>query len=799
MPTASRSKKRSNSNGTAEPANSVGLTADHNGETSDSPTKRGTYFDLFCFMFISNASQFFFSPPFFFVYFFIILFNSEISAEITNDAILKKRKIDPPPPPLRRSRRAVTNVNYSHSGLVSRKQDSNATRSSKEKQQNSSKANEDAAPDNANLQESIQIDNRDDPSEPKTLEQLRSEAIEQRRERLTKIFERNDDNVRLLFHLEKFVSLIGYDIQQARNDHSNVFNEYKIPYDLWSKVSTNGKGGRVRSTRRQINLQKEALHIDTPSPSQSPAPSATASTTASANSIATDAPTTKSKNNKTHKTPTPEPRPRTTSKQRHDKSKRKLTRGNQTGGKTLPLNRNLRRYGVRDEEEEEKKEEVYDEKGSDDETEEFVFTGPIPKLKLKFSDPEPTITHPAHVTGQLYGSLDNLLDSFVALDDYVTESDRDKYVSDQVELRKKIQKLKDSGVYDLYDGVTSAELKKGFADPAHDSTHRDHLLSQATFFAKLMAEERRAHLSRSKKIAGMVDLYFKRLSGAEEKERKRETQRIKQLARKTALEVMKRWKLAEKVVQQRNAKKLEDQQRQAGKEQLDMILEHSAQLLEARVTTNEPGQVETDDTTSDVDMSDQLSVHSNESESEAEPAEDDSKLTVEELRKKYSALPDIEMKWHDSSDSDDNNQKDEDDENEESDHSTVMDSEEDESESDSDDDEEVEDGPGLSALFGTATSADLPDDEDDDKDVELEDMEELSKQTVEIVKEEPESLSSEAVVDAIEENKAIAVKTPVPFLLRGTLREYQHFGLDWLAGLYNNNTNGILADEMGLG
>ena len=44
-----------------------------------------------------------------------------------------------------------------------------------------------------------------------------------------------------------------------------------------------------------------------------------------------------------------------------------------------------------------------------------------------------------------------------------------------------------------------------------------------------------------------------------------------------------------------------------------------------------------------------------------------------------------------------------------------------------------------------------------------------------------------------------ALKTPVPFLLRGMLREYQHYGLDWLAGLYANGTNGILADEMGLG
>ena len=44
-----------------------------------------------------------------------------------------------------------------------------------------------------------------------------------------------------------------------------------------------------------------------------------------------------------------------------------------------------------------------------------------------------------------------------------------------------------------------------------------------------------------------------------------------------------------------------------------------------------------------------------------------------------------------------------------------------------------------------------------------------------------------------------ASMTPVPSLLRGTLREYQHVGLDWLAKLYADKTNGILADEMGLG
>ncbi|KKY18846.1 putative helicase swr1 [Phaeomoniella chlamydospora] len=50
-----------------------------------------------------------------------------------------------------------------------------------------------------------------------------------------------------------------------------------------------------------------------------------------------------------------------------------------------------------------------------------------------------------------------------------------------------------------------------------------------------------------------------------------------------------------------------------------------------------------------------------------------------------------------------------------------------------------------------------------------------------------------------ESKQTATIKTPVPSLLRGNLREYQHFGLDWLAKLYANNTNGILADEMGLG
>lgn len=65
---------------------------------------------------------------------------------------------------------------------------------------------------------------------------------------------------------------------------------------------------------------------------------------------------------------------------------------------------------------------------------------------------------------------------------------------------------------------------------------------------------------------------------------------------------------------------------------------------------------------------------------------------------------------------------------------------------------------------------------------------------------EPESISSyEAPEKQPGGSPPPGMKTPLPHLVRGTLREYQHFGLDWLAGLYTNHINGILADEMGLG
>lgn len=77
-------------------------------------------------------------------------------------------------------------------------------------------------------------------------------------------------------------------------------------------------------------------------------------------------------------------------------------------------------------------------------------------------------------------------------------------------------------------------------------------------------------------------------------------------------------------------------------------------------------------------------------------------------------------------------------------------------------------------------------------------IEEVVESTPELSSEEEEDAESGegsvASVLAEEDNRVRP-----PFLLRGTLRPYQHGGLEWLASLYANKMNGILADEMGLG
>ncbi|XP_039870122.1 helicase SRCAP isoform X1 [Simochromis diagramma] len=138
-------------------------------------------------------------------------------------------------------------------------------------------------------------------------------------------------------------------------------------------------------------------------------------------------------------------------------------------------------------------------------------------------------------------------------------------------------------------------------------------------------------------------------------------------------------------------------------------------------------------------------------------------------------------------------------------------------------DEEVETEEDESDVESNTSSSDSPGDsaedeesEKDEEESEQEDEEECRDEGMEVLLKEGDSSPSSSGSRPKKEISHIAataeslqpkgytlattkVKTPIPFLLHGTLREYQHIGLDWLVTMYEKKLNGILADEMGLG
>ncbi|KAK9246214.1 SNF2 family N-terminal domain-containing protein [Lipomyces tetrasporus] len=398
----------------------------------------------------------------------------------------------------------------------------------------------------------------------------------------------------------------------------------------------------------------------------------------------------------------------------------------------------------------------------------------VPRIKIKYSIPKPIIAQPAHIPAPpVFNSLDLYLDSFRSLEaDDVTEEVFHRRVDEEAKLRQSIDEAIALGKLNVdidssSQGITANTLKRPF-DPPRTRSHRDHILSHAIYLSKLAADERKNHNSRAKKVASMVQLHFKRLSGADEKERRLEEKRLRQLAKRTAMEVKRKWRLAEKVVRQKFVQRQQEQQRLAGRLQLNSILDHSTQLLEARKDQlRAKNEIDNDDNSifdeseSDIVLDSELDTTSvedsedermDDSQSQAEVETEDTKeFVVDESQTSRRSLGLADL--YGASELQQS-------------HETV------------------------SAEAHDLISDAIPDAENEPKMVEANDSHDTEASMSYPVTSENRMTPS---------TPSGAARTKIPFLLRGTLREYQHSGLDWLAGLYNSGTNGILADEMGLG
>ncbi|CCG82698.1 SNF2 family helicase Swr1 [Taphrina deformans PYCC 5710] len=532
-----------------------------------------------------------------------------------------------------------------------------------------------------------------------------------------------------------------------------------------------------------------------------------------------------------------------------------------------------------------------------------TYIGPK-KIKLRFGlqPSTPVITSPAHIAqGTKHLSFAAYLDSFVSLDEDVSPEVATQRRASLREIKQKVAQARAQGLLEAAEKPKLTDLRA--IEPEVVRCHQDYLCGQAKYFSKLMQDERKRNFSNARKIAGMIQAHFKRLLSADERQTQEDQKFLRQLAKRTSNEIRRKWRLAEKEVQRRVNEKYQEEQRAAGKEHLNQILERSTSLLDAQFSSK----------FDDESFSDKISE-----------GNEDHYLSVEELRHKYANIPDVpvdrsEERSDNDSNSDDNDDDDDDESLQddratgivegdqvgllssshnarngsittqpslqessqaESDGDSPMDSELDSSEG-SEADSDSSDAPGLAALYPeltvqrqtqvsevgdesysdrlaidesiqnlttpedashtypsrnattelTALPSDVSvsdyDDDDSPMDSELDDsgsaesgsdidngpglswlystplpkaeITHAPDESAEVAHTSPgDSLEYEVEVE-VTDASVKTIKTPVPFLLRGILREYQHIGLDWMAGLYLNGTNGILADEMGLG
>ncbi|SCU83656.1 LAMI_0C04060g1_1 [Lachancea mirantina] len=497
-------------------------------------------------------------------------------------------------------------------------------------------------------------------------------------------------------------------------------------------------------------------------------------------------------------------------------------------------------------------------------------------VKLTVNPPKQTITNHLHVVKPQFGSIRKFLGSFKSLDEHVTLEEFDNYVTDQKRVFQSIKKGIKNGVLQYDPDSNSLQpitLKDAAGVQAHrpdpvtyfykeqnQHTHWDHVINQGIVSSRLVQEARKARISRARKVSMMIEQHFRHIAGAEQRKQREEDKRMKNLARSAAQAVKKRWMVAEKAYKVLKTEEEEQLKKIQGKRHLSKVLEQSTQLLGAQFKhlSNDSDDEDLEDSLhsdrSNLSESDAFTTSSSESESMSD-AEDDARLSVEQLQAKYANMgktnddtaqvSDLESERGSSRDAGSERQDDlKDTPREASDAEDaspdILDEDEDDdisglssssSEGDTENEEAEEEGgsvgtkPNLATLLTDLSDEDDSAEEDDytSPDEQLHSTGDTStgetsmdesdssfssraaqpngtdKSLTNLNKAESEKDQPDETLTKPADDPLSVEDVPVPSLLRGTLRAYQKQGLNWLASLYNNKTNGILADEMGLG
>ncbi|CEP12838.1 hypothetical protein [Parasitella parasitica] len=466
-----------------------------------------------------------------------------------------------------------------------------------------------------------------------------------------------------------------------------------------------------------------------------------------------------------------------------------------------------------------------------------------------------------------FETLDDYINSFVSIDENedITPEACELLVEKERVLRQKINALKKREGYSTpyLKEIANRRPQQQNAHKHNPPLHHENLLSDMAAVSRNFHLNQKYKRAAARRCAKAVERYWENIRTHDDRIKREENKRIVRLAKWTSQQVKKKWKVVERVCEARLKEVFKEQQAQEGRRHLELILEHSEQMLNVRneeLRQQQQQKTQNNDDLWQDDIRDHV-IEDDQDESEDDEAalqalEDDQNMTVEELMAKYHS-----MREQEATDTETNaTQLDEEEEEEEdlesdmslsvaatedAEFAAASDAEdvpiEDDGQSEDDDEElnALNDDANLTVeqlmqKYNYGVGDDAEDEEDeqtkesgkrplesdnmsvDDGDTEEHITKRRKLSSASVQEESTLAKLNDESVGADEEDSAhisqttapssnnstvssSKFNTPIPFLLRGTLREYQHVGLDWLASLYNNGLNGILADEMGLG
>ena len=279
------------------------------------------------------------------------------------------------------------------------------------------------------------------------------------------------------------------------------------------------------------------------------------------------------------------------------------------------------------------------------------------------------------------------------------------------------------------------------------------------WLAEDFAHEKRWKQMMAKKLSLAILKYFREKNQAESQQQRDEMKRLRKQALFVCKEVMTFWKNMHKIAEYKETTRIQELRKHQLDLHLNFIVDQTEKYSDWLVKSLKTESNDGDDGDKEFNITDDMNEEDNEETIEREEQEEQDEYAVNEIKEleadQEESIDALLKRYYGIDISNSSSEKE--------------------------------------------NNIPLQTEQDEKSDRSEEEQDETGKESIETKEMNDLATTAQALQPTGFTLNTTEVKTPVPFLIKHSLREYQHVGLDWLVTLYENKLNCILADEMGLG